>query len=84
MASRLVTLVLSRPHHGRSPQRRAPTGGQLIIKRVVEKVMSSGPMNYPILMKSNYNQWSLLMKIKLEAHSLWGAVKLGGSKFQLD
>jgi hypothetical protein len=46
--------------------------------------MSFGPMNYPILMKSNYNQWSLLMKIKLEAHSLWGAVKPGGSEFQLD
>jgi hypothetical protein len=27
-----------------------------IVERVVEKVASVGPMNYPILMKTNYNQ----------------------------
>jgi hypothetical protein len=39
---------------------------------VVEKVAPTGLVNYPILTKTNYNEWSLLMKIKLEVRSLWG------------
>jgi hypothetical protein len=45
---------------------------------VVEKVASIGPVNYPILTKSNYIQWSLLMRIKMEARGLWVAVDPGG------
>jgi hypothetical protein len=62
---------------------RAPGGGQLIIEQVVEKV-SAGPANYPTLMKTNYNQWALLMRIKLEARSLWGTVDPGDAEFQVD
>jgi hypothetical protein len=83
--SRSVTPEVSRsPCRGRSPQRRRPGGRQLIVERFVEMVMSAGPANYPILTKSNYNQWSLLMKIKLEARGLWAAVDPGNAKFQLD
>jgi hypothetical protein len=35
-------------------------------------------------MKTNYNQWALLMRIKLEVCGLWGAVDLGGADFQVD
>jgi hypothetical protein len=84
MASRSVTPVSSRLHRGRSPQRRGPDSGQLIVERVAEKVVSVGPVNYPILTKANYNQWSLLMKIKLEARGLWNAVDPGGAEFQVD
>jgi hypothetical protein len=45
-------------------------GGQLVIERVVEKVTSAGLTNYPLLTKTNYNQWSLLMRIKLKARGL--------------
>jgi hypothetical protein len=41
-------------------------GGQIVMERVVEKVVSAGPTNYPILTKTNYNQCALLMKIKME------------------
>jgi hypothetical protein len=51
---------------------------------VVEKVASAGPTNYPLLMKTNYNDWMLLMKIKLEARLLWTAVDLGDVDFQVD
>jgi hypothetical protein len=37
---------------------------------VVEKVTSAGPTNYPLLMKTSYNDWALLMKIKLEVQLL--------------
>jgi hypothetical protein len=70
----------------RPPQRSGAGGpdGQVIVERVVEKVTSAGPANYPLLTKSNYNQWSLLMKIKLEAHGLWGVIEPGDAKFQVD
>jgi hypothetical protein len=51
---------------------------------VVKKVASAGPANYPILTKSNYNQWSLLMRIKMEARGLWGAIDPGDADFQVD
>jgi hypothetical protein len=43
-----------------------------------------GPVNYPILMKMNYNEWSLLMKIKPEAQSLWGVVNKGDAEFHVN
>jgi hypothetical protein len=75
-----LTPVSSQP-----PQRSGAGGpdGQVIVERVVEKV-SAGPANYPLLTKSNYNQSSLLMKIKLEARGLWGAIEPGDAKFQVD
>jgi hypothetical protein len=44
----------------------------------------AGPTNYPILSKMNYNQWALLMHIKLEARGLWAVVDPVGADFQLD
>jgi hypothetical protein len=32
----------------------------------------------------NYNQWVLLMRIKLEAHGLWATVESGDAEFQVD
>jgi hypothetical protein len=31
-----------------------------------------------MLTKSNYHEWSLLMKVKLQARQLWEAVHVGG------
>jgi hypothetical protein len=58
-------------------------GGPLVVKRVVERVGSVGLANYPILTKTNYNQWALLMRFKFEACGLWGVVDLGGADFQV-
>jgi hypothetical protein len=41
-------------------------------------------VNYPLLTKTNYNQWALLMRIKLEARDLWAVVDPGGAEFQVD
>jgi hypothetical protein len=57
---------------------------QLIVERAVEKVASAGPANYPILTKTNYNQWVLLMRIKMEARGLWAAIDPGSVEFQVD
>jgi hypothetical protein len=83
--SRSVTLVSSWPPcQRRLPQRRASDGVQLIVERVVEKVASASLANYSILTKSNYNQWSLLMKIKMEVRGLWVAVDPDSVEFQVD
>jgi hypothetical protein len=82
--SRSVTSESSCVHRGCSLQRRAPSGRQLIVEWVVEKIGSVGPANYPILMKCNYNQWALLMRIKLEARMLWGTVDPSDGEFQVD
>ena len=50
---------------------------RLVIHRVI-KEGGGGPMNYPVLTKTYYNSWALLMKIKLEANYLWGVIELGG------
>jgi hypothetical protein len=55
-----------------------------LLNGFVEKIVSASPANYPTLMKTNYNQWALLMKIKLEACGLWGAVDPSDTKFQVD
>jgi hypothetical protein len=70
MASRSHTPI-DELGRGWSPSRR-PRGGRgggerLVVERVVEKVASAGLANYPLLTKTNYNDWALLMKIKLEA-----------------
>jgi hypothetical protein len=42
-------------------------------------------VNYPTLTKMNYNDWALLMKIKLQARNLWCAVESTGDvDMQLD
>ena len=49
----------------------------LVIHRVVKEGWS-GLANYPVLTKTNYNDWALVMKIKLEAKCLWGAIEPSG------
>jgi phenylalanine-4-hydroxylase len=37
-----------------------------------------------MLTKTNYNDWSMLMKMKLQARQLWNAVEFGDFKFHED
>ena len=50
---------------------------RLVIHRMVREGWG-GPTNYPVLTKTNYNDWALVMKIKLEAKCLWGAIEPSG------
>ena len=49
----------------------------LVIQCVVKEGWG-GPANYPVLTKTNYNDWAFLMKIKLEAKCLWDAIEPSG------
>jgi hypothetical protein len=52
----------------------------MVVQRVVREV--SGGISYPILTKSNYSDWALLMKVKLKARALWSAVEHNESDVQ--
>jgi hypothetical protein len=43
-----------------------------------------GPANWSFLNKMNYTEWALIMKIKLQARNLWGAIKPGDVTLQED
>ena len=51
---------------------------------VVRVVREVGGANYPVLSKTNYNDWSLVMKVMLEARGLWQAYDAGGVSHQND
>ena len=82
---------------GRSPQRhayrhRSPSsmqprrgrrhdGPEVVVQRVVKEV---GGAPFPQLTRSNYEDWSLLMRVKMEARGLWDAVEFGDADHQED
>jgi hypothetical protein len=43
-----------------------------------------GPTNWPLLTKTNYTEWALIMKIKLQARNLWEAIEPGVVTLQED
>jgi len=66
----------------RSPTRRSQTRGarrsrtrcqEGIVERVVRETNGSG--NWPQLTKTNYDTWSLLMKLKMQSCYLWDAIE---------
>jgi len=52
-------------------------GDGVVIQQVIREV--SGGSSYPVLTKTNYSDWALLMKVKLKARSLWNIVEKGGA-----
>ena len=66
-----------------SPERRRGHRGRLPAPQMVYRDSGAGAP-WPMLTKSNYHEWSLLMKVKLEARHLWNAVHLGGVRYEDD
>jgi hypothetical protein len=52
-------------------------------QRVVREI-GIGPANWPLLTKTNYTEWALIMKIKLQARNLWEAIEPGDVTLQED
>ena len=51
-----------------------------MIQRVIHEV--GGGSSYPVLTKTNYSDWALLMTVKLKARALWDVVDQGGADTQ--
>lgn len=56
--------------------RHRDNGGPTVVQRSVKEVL--GTVQYPMLTKTNYPEWELLMTINLEALGLWAAIEPGG------
>jgi hypothetical protein len=52
----------------------------VVIQRVIREV--GGGSSYPALIKTNYSDWALLMKVKLKARALWSVIENGGANQQ--
>jgi hypothetical protein len=52
----------------------------VVIQRVIREV--GGGSSYPALIKTNYSDWALLMKVKLKARALWSVIENGGADQQ--
>ena len=55
------------------PRGRRPPERRVIVERVVKEASAS--VQYPTLTRTNYNEWSLLMRVNLQAQGLWHAVE---------
>jgi hypothetical protein len=69
-----------------SPSRRSRTrNARRPRERVIERIIREGGSgNWPQLTKTNYNEWSLRMKLKLQARHLWDAVEFDDAEFDDD
>ncbi len=52
----------------------------VVIQRVIHEV--GGGSSYPALSKTNYSDWALLMKVKLNARALWSVIEKGDADQQ--
>jgi hypothetical protein len=66
------------PRRGCHHRQGSPPVVQCVIKE------SGGSTPWLMLTKTDYNNWSLLMKVKLQARQLWDAVEFGDVDFHED
>jgi hypothetical protein len=52
----------------------------VVIQRVIREV--GGGSSYTALTKTNYSDWTLLMKVKLKAQALWSIIENAGADQQ--
>jgi hypothetical protein len=66
---------------GRSPSRRR--GGEIVVReRVVRE--NPGSMQFPTLTRTNYAEWAMVMRVKLQAARLWDVIEFGADDDQDD
>ncbi|XP_066385284.1 uncharacterized protein [Miscanthus floridulus] len=75
--------LVGRRHQLPSPERRRGRHGHSPVLQMVYRDSGAGTP-WPMLTKSNYHEWSLLMKVKLQARWLWKAVHIGGVDYDDD
>jgi hypothetical protein len=65
------------------PVRRPCRGVERVIERVIEKSSSAGIV-YPTLTRTNYTEWSLVMKVNLQAAGLWDVIESSDGDYRDD
>jgi hypothetical protein len=56
-----------------APRRGRQRGGEVVIERIRES--GGGSTTYPMLTRTNYQEWALLMRVNMQAQGLWHAVE---------
>jgi hypothetical protein len=60
---------------GKTPLRSGGNNGSGGSGQRVVREIGVGPAIWPLLTKTNYTEWTLIMKIKLQARNLWEAIE---------
>ena len=50
----------------------------------MQTVVKDAGGGWPLLTKTNYAEWSMVMKVKMQARSMWDAVRYGDADFDED
>lgn len=66
----------------RSPTRDTRRPREVVVERIIREGGGSG--NWPQLSKTNYNEWSLRMKLKMQARHIWDAVEFDDAEYDDD
>src|SRR5438132_6302273 len=62
------------PRRGRSPARRHRR--EVVVReRIIRE--GGGSAQYPMLTRTNYADWTIIMRVQLQAQGLWDVVNLG-------
>jgi hypothetical protein len=62
------------------PRRSRDNDREVVIERVVEKASAS--IIYPILTRTNYSEWALVMCVNLHAVGLWDTINKGSGEYR--
>ena len=65
-----------------SPSLEGRRGSPAAVQTVYKDSGSGTP--WPMLTKTNYHEWSLLMKVKMQARQLWDAIEYGDLPYHDD
>jgi hypothetical protein len=49
------------------------SGGDILVREIVRE-SSGGVVSWPTLTKTNYTEWAILLRVKLQGAGLWEAV----------
>ena len=58
--------------------------GQPSFPPIVQTVVKDAGGGWPMLTKTNYAEWSMVMKVKMQARRMWDAVRYGDADFDED
>jgi hypothetical protein len=64
------------------PRRSRHSGREVVVERVVEK--ASTAIVYPVLTRTNYAEWALVMRVNLQAAGLWEVISKGAGDYRED
>jgi hypothetical protein len=64
------------------PRRSRHSGREDVVERVVEK--ASTAIVYPVLTRTNYAEWALVMRVNLQAVGLWEVISKGAGDYRED